>query len=302
MISNYIHQFIDTIPRNPECEIIDVVLDGGLFNGSYLAGALHFLKEMEKRGCTRVERISGCSVGSIAALLYHINALDLSEPIYNILFNEFNTKYSLDVFSKIFTLLKPRFSKDICKTMKNRVFITYYNVPLGKRIVKSRYKNITDILRTIKKSCFVPFIVNGNMVYRKKFVDGINPYIFPCQTNKRILYMNLFGYDKITHVVSVKNEQTNFHRILSGVLDIHLFYMRKSSSQMCSWVNDWNIIEQIYFYWLRYIVERLLYYTVYFFFLVKKLVPSELYNSISYYWTSKIIKNCYIQMVQKYCV
>ena len=39
---------------------------------------------------------------------------------------------------------------------------------------------------------------------------------------------------------NVKNEKTNFHRILSGLLDIHAFFIKGSNTSMCSYVNDWN--------------------------------------------------------------
>jgi len=302
MISNYVQQFIDTIPKKKECESIDIVLDGGLFNGSYLAGAMHFLKALEKRGCTKVMRISGCSVGSFAAVLYHVNSLDLSEKIYEIMLNAFKTKYILNVFSEVFSLIKPRFSKKLIQQMNGRVFITYYNVQSGKHVVKSHYKDLKDIFRTIKKSCFVPFLVNGNMTYMEKYIDGINPYIFPIRENRRILYMNLLGYDKVTHIISVKNEKTNFHRMLAGMLDIHLFYTRKMSSQMCSWVNDWNILERFYFYLLRYVVERILYYSLYVCFVMKKIIPCEIYDTVFYYYASRTIKNYYVYLIQTYCV
>ena len=53
MIHEYVIKLIDNLPDDiknvPEPVVIDLVLDGGVFNGSYLVGALYFLKEMEKR-------------------------------------------------------------------------------------------------------------------------------------------------------------------------------------------------------------------------------------------------------------
>ena len=68
---------------------LDLVLDGGIFNGSYLVGAMYFLKEMEKRKYITVERISGSSIGSIVAFLYYIDALDMMPQLYDIVKNEF---------------------------------------------------------------------------------------------------------------------------------------------------------------------------------------------------------------------
>mgnify|MGYP003840060669 CR=1 FL=1 len=37
--------------------VIDLVLDGGIFNGSYLIGALYFLKEMEKKKYIKINEL-----------------------------------------------------------------------------------------------------------------------------------------------------------------------------------------------------------------------------------------------------
>ena len=76
MIQKYIHNLIDNLPDNIKKtstpEKINIILSGGAFNGSYLIGALHFLKEMEQRKYVKVDKISACSIGSVCALLYHI--------------------------------------------------------------------------------------------------------------------------------------------------------------------------------------------------------------------------------------
>ena len=83
-----IHQFMERLIENVPIEQnkipirIDLILEGGAFNGSYLIGALYFLKEMEKRNMIKIERISGASIGSILGFLYFIDALDLSYSLY----------------------------------------------------------------------------------------------------------------------------------------------------------------------------------------------------------------------------
>ena len=50
MIDKYIEKLIENLPHEITSQTIelDLVLDGGAFNGSYLVGGLMFLKEMEK--------------------------------------------------------------------------------------------------------------------------------------------------------------------------------------------------------------------------------------------------------------
>ena len=48
-IDFHINNLIDEIPQTSNPERTDVILEGGLFNGSYLLGALYYLKGLEQR-------------------------------------------------------------------------------------------------------------------------------------------------------------------------------------------------------------------------------------------------------------
>jgi hypothetical protein len=61
---------------------IDLVLSGGAFNGSYILGALYFLKELEREKYIIIKRISTCSVSSFLGLLYLTDNLNYGGNIY----------------------------------------------------------------------------------------------------------------------------------------------------------------------------------------------------------------------------
>jgi hypothetical protein len=258
MIEKYINKLIENLPdESKNKQRLDVVLDGGIFNGSYLVGALYFLKEMERKDYVSIERISGCSVGSIVGFLYFINALDIMPKLYNIVKNEFETKFSLKTLKKIKMYLKNRIPKDVCSLVNDKLFICYNDVKNNKKIVKSRYKNENEIIDTIIKSCYIPFLIDSNVYYKDKYIDGINAYIFKKENDKKILHMELLGYDKFSYSLNIKNERSNFHRILSGLLDIHCFYIKKTSTSMCSYVDDWTLINKLN-YSLKLFIERII--------------------------------------------
>ncbi len=258
MIEKYINKLIENLPdETKNKQRLDVVLDGGIFNGSYLVGALYFLKEMERKDYVSIERISGCSVGSIVGFLYFINALDIMPKLYNIVKNEFETKFSLKTLKKIKMYLKNRIPKDVCSLVNDKLFICYNDVKNNKKIVKSRYKNENEIIDTIIKSCYIPFLIDSNVYYKDKYIDGINAYIFKKENDKKILHMELLGYDKFSYSLNIKNERSNFHRILSGLLDIHCFYIKKTSTSMCSYVDDWTLINKLN-YSLKLFIERII--------------------------------------------
>ena len=137
MIENYIKKLIINLPNHitdrKKPLKIDLILDGGMFNGSYLIGCLYFLKELEGLGYVKVERISGCSIGSVMGFLYFIDALHLAESLYGLFFENFKKKCHLPILTNLYELLKSHIPDDICQKVKNRFYVTYYNVEKMKK-------------------------------------------------------------------------------------------------------------------------------------------------------------------------
>ncbi len=108
MLESYISKLIDNIPlsKKNQREKIDIILDGGLFNGSYLIGALYFLREMEKVGYVEVDKLSGCRIGSLACVLYTADLLDLTTEIYNMAIDQFKKTTHLEVVDDILSKIR----------------------------------------------------------------------------------------------------------------------------------------------------------------------------------------------------
>ena len=261
MINEYVIKLIENLPddiKNVNEPIkMDIVLDGGLFNGSYHVGALYFLKEMENRKYIKIERISGCSIGSVVGFLYFIDSLDLMPKLYDLINKEFRQTYNLNFIKELKNHLSERIPSDICEKVNGRFYITYNNIKKGTKHVKSIYKNVDDIINTIIKSSYIPYLIDGNILYENKYIDGMNPYVFT-EREKKILYIDLFGTDKLGNLLNVKNEKTNYHRVLSGLLDIHSFFIKQSNTHMCSYVNDWSY-SNICFNYIKTLIERIEY-------------------------------------------
>ena len=307
MINDYVIKLIENLPddlKNSKTPLrLDLVLDGGIFNGSYLVGALYFLKEMEKRNYIIIERISGCSIGSLVAFLYFIDSLDMMPVLYDIVKKEFQNCYKLHTLKDIKTHLKDRIPSDICEKINGKLYICYNNVRKCKKSVKSQYKDIDEIIDTIIKSSFVPYLIDDNFLYDNKYVDGMTPYIFNKVPDKKILYLDLFGYDKIGNLLNVKNEKSNFHRILSGLLDIHNFYIKQTDTQMCSYVNDWSVSNKTFNY-IKTLSEKLTLNFIYLVIYFKTIIPFgyDFENSIVYKIISKITHDIFIILLETYCL
>jgi len=302
MIDEYVNKLIENLPETSrKLQRIDLVLDGGLFNGSYLVGALYFLKEMERRKYIKIDRISGCSVGSIVAFLYYIDAFDLMPKFYGIINHEFKTNFTLNSIKMLKTHLKEKIPEDICSKVNGKLFISYNDIKKGKKVVKSTYKSVDEIIDTIIKSCYIPLLIDNNILYKNKYIDGINAYIFKKQIGKKILHMELFGYDKFFYALNIKNEKTNFHRILSGLLDIHSFYIKNSNTTMCSYVEDWSIINKFY-YNIKLLFEIIIVYIMYLINYTKKYISDDIKNSLIVKIISKITFDIFSIVLEAYCL
>jgi len=301
MINEYVNKLIENLPENvtKNKSKIDLVLDGGMFNGSYLVGSLYFIKEMERRKYIEVDRISGCSVGSIVALLYFINSLDLMAELYDVINKDFKTNYCLNSVKNIKTYLKDKMPNDICDKINGKLFICYNDVKNNKKIIKSQYKNVDEIFDTIIKSCYIPFLIDNNMLYKNKYIDGMNAYIFDEEKDKKILHMELLNFDKFTYAFDIKNEKTNFHRILSGLLEIHCFFIKGTNTSMFSYVNDWNIINR-FKHNCKLILERIIKYLLYLVIYLKQYVNNDIYDNIFYKLASKIIYDLFCLILETY--
>jgi hypothetical protein len=298
MINTYINKLIENLPveikQNKTPTKIDLILDGGLFNGSYLIGALYFIKEMEARRYIKVERISGCSIGSLVGLLYFIDALDELPFLYESLLDDFKYQNNFALIKNLKQKLIHRIPENICEKVFKRLYISFNNIKTGKKIVKKTYKNVNEIFVSIIKSSYIPFVIDGNLVYQNKYIDGLNPYIFECKNNKKhsgrerkVIFMDLLGFDKIGHTLNVKNEKTNFHRILSGMLDIHNFFIKGSQTQMCSYVNEWSLCN--YFLMsIRYLIEKIIIYKVYFLNMISVNLSKEFKQGLFFKLMNKI--------------
>ena len=307
MLQPYTNKLIDnlskTITSQKEPIKIDIVLDGLSFNGSYHyhVGALFFLKEMEKRNYIKIQKMSCSNISSIIALLYFIDELETIPKLYNVGKDHFTKNRNLFSIQQFHHLLKDKLLKDKLTHINNRLFISYNNVKTGKKRVKSVYKNRHDIFTTILKSCYVPYLIDGNMAYNNKYIGGFTPYIFKKEQNKeintKILYLDLFS--KMWN--EQPNEKTTFQRNLAGLLDIHDFFIKQTNTSMCSYIDDWTLCNKAWFF-SKYILEKIFVIILQVILYVKNLFPFECKNSVLCDLTNKIIKEIINTLAQFYLI
>lgn len=302
MINQYITRLVDNLPddfKERKTPLrIDLVLDGGLFNGSYLVGALQFLKELERRKYVRVDRISGASIGSIVGLAYLSDNLDSMPDLYNVVYNELKNSNTLSCIQDLKEKLTV--DTDLCNKLNNKLYVSYNNIEKRTKKTKHLYKTNDEVFDAISKSCHLPFVIDGKLLYKNKYLDGVNPYMFKPCPNKKILYLDLFGCDKLINFFNVKNEKTNYHRILSGMLDIHSFYIKQSDTPMCSYVNDWGMINRSRLS-IKGLNETIVVYTVCILNILTRYTMG-IEKTILYKLFARIMKECFGVLVEAYCI
>jgi len=261
-LNTYVNCLIDNIDNDNIPKEIDLVLDGGAFNGIYMMGALFYLKEIERREKIKINRISGTSIGSILGLLYLLDKLDLTVNIaiqgYKIL------RKSQDLYKfkkKLIKLIKHNLTDEDLSKINGKLYVTYFDTKKNKQIIKKKYKNSEDLKNTILKSMHVPYLFDREMTDNEGCIDGAFPYIFKQnkRENKKILFLNLQSFDKLINMIYIKKEKNIYSRLFNGLIDIHNFFSENKPTNMCSYVNEWGI-KDILLFRLREIIYTMIVY------------------------------------------
>ena len=295
MIQQCAYKLLENLPKEitnnkgEKINKINLILEGGAFNGSYQIGALYFLKEMEKKKYIKIHNISATSIGAISALLYYIDLLEESLQSHTLLKSIYKKTKTLNAIPTFLNQIREKLPADLLSSLNGKLYISYYNIKTGCKIVKSKYKNIDDLFTTIRRSCFVPLFLNGQMTIDNKYMDGITPYIFP-KNKYKCLNISLIGSDKFHQIFVIKNEDTNIHKILAGLLDIHLFITKNNSTQMCSYINDRSIKQRL-FYNILFIIEKLIVFILFLY-----------YHSKSKIYKSNIFVKIINLLIKEYCI
>jgi len=251
-LKNYLRALIDNLDKTTIPKKMNLILDGGAFNGGYMAGMLLYLMELKTLKITTIEKISGCSIGAISALAYIANKPDYAITVFEKVLGAFRKTLCL---SEIIPLIRNIADHIDISKLDNKLFITYYDITTMKQIVVSTYPNKEMLIDTVIKSCFIPYLMDGNINYNDKYCDGCTPYVFkkePIPT----LFISLHGIKNIGNMIYTKNETNIWTRLLYGVVDINGFFTNKKS-EFCSYVDKWSITD-FHIFHLRELIYFLL--------------------------------------------
>lgn len=309
MFEDQIKNLLENIqPPNTPYEL-DLVMEGGGFNGSYEVGILLFLRELEKKEYIQIQRFSGASIGAILSLAYIVNDLDDYVEMYSILRQSWRDNINLQFIQDRIKTMCDKITPDIFETLKDdKLYITFYNIETQTQIIQSSYTTTDDIYHTLLKTCHIPYIIDNTLSYQHKeqyFIDGGQPFIFHNREKslyKKIMYVSINQFTHLFSMMSVKHELNPYGRILAGMLDCYEFFYRGCSkpSLYCSFVNDWTIQEYILLR-IKHILLVLCMYCLYGFIKVKDIILPYIDKFGLYKQLYPILNNLYKDIFLSTC-
>jgi len=270
---------------------MDLILDGGLFNGLYQLGGLLYLKQLENKNKISVKRISGTSIGSFMGLMYILNKLDTIVEISDELVQGVRKTLNLTKFKNILNvILLEHMNENDYKLANHRLYISYFNNKTKKQIIKNKYKSNSDLIEQIIKSTHIPFLTDGNIEHNNS-VDGVTPYIFK-KCNRKILFLKLTSHSQLNTMVNIKHEINVYGRILEGIIDIHKFFTTSKKTVMCSYIDDWTIFDFGYLR-LREISWIIILVMLDILLFINNKIPNVISESIHFIRTKRVFINFY---------
>ena len=242
--------FIKTIVPNANTakvpSSINLVFDGGAFNGYYGLGVGMYVKELEAQGMTTVEKVSGVSAGAVLALWY---LLDKPKTDINALFVEMAAHFSkhrnLRIYKKqVREIVNANIVSDDLSFLNDRLYISYYDTVDCCRKTVSRYKSRKHLVHTIIRSSHIPFVVTDSIAYQGRYIDGVRPELF--EGPARTLFVQVTTYSRLWRMFSTGSEVNILYRLIVGVADANDFFTT-GASEMCSFTDEWSGLGKLAF-------------------------------------------------------
>lgn len=305
MFDKQIKNLISNIEKPEKPLELDLILEGGAFNGSYELGICYFLREMEKQNYIKINRISGASIGSVIGLCYILDKLDKYYDAYNSMRENWTKSLNVNLYKTFILENTKDLSENIIEKINDKLYITYNNIETKEQVIKKTYNNVDDIIQSIFKSCHIPYISDEELCQEEFFIDGGMPFIFidrekeKISQNKDILYVNINHFNILFDSLNVSKEVSLDGRILNGILNVYNLFLYKQNNSMCSFMSKWKLqhfvilrIKQLIIVLLVYFIYFIKKFSLYIHPLLKKF---HIYNKVFYickYFSQDIFIKC----------
>ena len=246
LLKEYVKALVQNIDKQTLPKEVDLVFSGGAFNGFFAMGVAMYVLELRRQGLVKIRRLSGCSIGSVVALWCLVKD-DEDEDVDEwfagmvscIRTNHNLAKYHDIVRSGIMKLLPD----DDMSRVNGRLFINFHDLKKRKKRVVSKYRNRDHLIECVLRSGHLPHIIDGNIRYKGRYLDGLSPYVFNETPGVEVMFIEIVTFNKLYHFIPHRTEINPQSRLLIGVSDANEFFTR-GSSDMCSYVSQWGLFRK----------------------------------------------------------
>ena len=236
LLDQYINALITNLDRTNLAKEVNLIFDSGAVNGLLGIGAALYIHNLEKHKLMKVNKLSGCSIGSLIAVWYICGCPDTIYHYMDLLFSYYKEHQNFYIFESIVRdVIGKLFIHDDMTALNGILYINYYDTLNHQQVVISRYNDRAHLITCILRSSHVPFITNESQTREGRYIDGIAPYLFDDDISKN-LFIKLISLTKPLEALNLKNEQNIYTRLLRGVAGTNEFFVN-GNIELCCYVN-----------------------------------------------------------------
>jgi hypothetical protein len=292
ILKHYICALTVNVKPDPHPRELNLIFDSGAVNGLLGIGAALYLLHLEELNYIKINKISGCSVGSLIAVWYICGCPDSMYNEIEALFDHYKTHKNFFIFKQIVVkVIQELFPQEAdIERLNGFLYINYYDTKERKQCVVSNFTDRAHLTTCILRSSHVPFITNPCHKLEDRYVDGIAPYIFSKDKDKdkqsisKNLFIQLIQFTSPLKTMNIKGDKNIYSRLIKGMVDTNEFFINESSS-ICSYVN-WQTkiilyVRKKFVYWFLFLIDLIL--------LIRNSIPSSLKETYLY---RKLVSLC----------
>ena len=238
LLNQYINALIINVNPKKLPRKMNLIFDSGAVNGLLGIGSALYIHRLQEINYININKISGCSIGSLIAVWYIKGCSDKMYHYMNVLFTHYKTHKNFYVYEMIVrNIIHQLFDTDDMSMINNKLYINYYDTKNNKQIIISNFESRSHLITCILRSSHIPFITNKSHKYDEHYIDGIAPYIFETPDKEcKNLFIKLIDFINPIKALNIKRERNIYTRLLKGVSETNDFFVN-GNTELCMYTN-----------------------------------------------------------------
>lgn len=232
LLNQYINALLVNVNSKKIPKNVNLIFDSGAVNGLLGVGAALYINHLQKKEYLNVNKVSGCSIGSIIAVWYLCGCPDLIYDYLDDLFNYYKINKNFFIYEKIITeSIYKLFHNDDLSILNNVLYINYRDTKKHNQCIVSNFSSRDHLIETILKSSHIPYITNNVYKLNDCYIDGISPYIFKTGNSEcKNIFIKLIDLYNPLQSVNIKNEKNIYTRLINGVSKTNDFFINNDTT------------------------------------------------------------------------